>query len=115
MDKKRTLSNGEIIQIFGWGAVTFTNSKADYDANKNKSNVATDSTGYGGGGTCHPTEWFLGDLWNGCGSDVRGSEEMIQRNLYQSAASHGGRLLMKRRPYMNLKKLPVIRMPIFIK
>lgn len=63
----------------------------------------------------HPTEWFLGDLWNGCGSDVRGSEEMIQRNLYQSAASHGGRLLMKRRPYMNLKKLPVIRMPIFIK
>ena len=38
------------------------NSKADYDANKNKSNVATDSTGYGGGGTCHPTEWFLGCL-----------------------------------------------------
>ena len=84
VDKKRTLSNGDVIQIFGWGAVTFTNSKADYDANKNKSNVATDSTGYGGGGTCHPTEWFLGDLWNNCGSDVRGSEEMIQRNLYQS-------------------------------
>ena len=78
------MSNGDVIQIFGWGAVTFTNSKADYDANKNKSNVATDSTGYGGGGTCHPTEWFLGDLWNNCGSDVSGSEEMIQRNLYQS-------------------------------
>ena len=45
------------------GLVTFTNSKADYDANKNKSNVATDSTGYGGGGTCHPTEWFLGVVY----------------------------------------------------
>lgn len=84
VDKKRTLSDGSIIQIFGWGAVTFTNSKADYDANKNKSNVPTDSVGYGGGSICHPTEWFLSDLWNNSGSDVRGSEEMIQRNLYQS-------------------------------
>lgn len=84
VDKRRTLSDGSIIQAFGWGAVTFTNSQEDYDAGINRSNVATDSTGYGGGSN-HPTEWFLYDLWENCGDDVRGSEEMIsKKNLYQS-------------------------------
>lgn len=84
VDKSRTLSNGETIQIFGWGAVTYTNNRDDYYANVNRSNVQTDSVGFGGGGLCHPTEWFLYDLWKNSGTDVRGSEEMIQRNLYQS-------------------------------
>lgn len=97
------------------GGCNFTNSKADYDANKNKSNVATDSTGYGGGGTCHPTEWFLGDLWNNCGSDVRGSEEMIQRNLYQSGGKPWRQAIDEAKALYESKKRPVIRMPIFIK
>lgn len=76
----RTLSNGKTIQLWGDGAVAF--------ADGTKSNVPTDSTGYGGGGTCRPTNYFLYTVWNNCGDDVRGSEEMIQRNTYQS----GGKL-----------------------
>lgn len=84
VDKKRTLSDKSVTQLFGWGAVTFDGSKESFDANKNRSNVPTDSVGYGGGNICHPTNYFLDEVWKDGGNDVRGSEEMIQRNLYQS-------------------------------
>lgn len=69
------------VKSYFWG------DKAALYADGQLANTATDSAG-NSAPIVRPTNYFLYTIWNNSQGDVRGSEEMIQRNVYQS----GGKL-----------------------